>query len=109
MNLISEVMRIRFPEGFWPKSMTSSEQYASLDAFGKSIYPIWRGIAERDRIREESIPMSEVNAPGQVMFEVSTTHKQDAAIYNSGIKPSRTDENQNTMNRLRRKDVRAGR
>lgn len=108
LTMISEAMRTRFPEGYWPKAMDGSAQYNSIDAFTKSIYPIWRGIAEKDKEREEALPMSEIGKPGSVMFEILTMHKQDLAIFNSGIKPARIDANQETMNRLRRKDSRAG-
>ncbi len=41
------------------------------------------------------------------MFEVETLHAQDLAIYRSGIKPFRSDDNQERMDRLRKKAVRA--
>lgn len=105
--MISQAMRTRFPDGYWPSGMDGSSQYRSLEDFGRSIYPIWKGIEEKDRIAEEKLTLAEIYASGQVMFEIRTMHNQDLAIYNSGIKPMRTDENQEKMNRLRQKAVKA--
>ncbi len=60
-----------------------------MDNFSREIYPLWKSIEDRDLKAEEKLSMSEINAPGQLLFDVKTTHKQDKAIYDSGNKPSR--------------------
>lgn len=87
--------------------MDGAAQSRSIDDFSRAIYPIWKGIEEKDKANEDAMTMGEVSSHGQVMFEIRTMHKQDLAIYNSGIKPARTDENQEKMGRLRAKAVRA--
>lgn len=69
--------------------MISSEQASSIAEFGRLIYPIWKGIEEKDIEADASKTLSEVNAPGQVLFDCLTLHRQDLAIYRSGIKPNR--------------------
>ena len=107
--MIADVTRINNPggAGYWPKGMDSASQSASVDKFSRSIYPIWKGIEEKDKASEDLLTSEQVHRPGQVLFECVTLHKQDLAILNSGIKPSRMDDNQEKMDRLRQKAVRA--
>ncbi len=105
--MISQAIRTRFPEGYWPRGMDGAAQYQSLAAFSKEIFPIWKGIEEKDKADESAMTSAEVSRAGQLMMEVKTLHKQDLAIYLSGIKPSRTDDNRDRMDRLRQKAVRA--
>ena len=69
--------------------MDNSEQAASIEAFEREIFPIWMGILTKDAERDKDLTFEQVNAPGQVMFEVLTTHKQDLAIIRSEKKPNR--------------------
>lgn len=68
--------------------MTEGERAASVDNFKRAIYPIWKGIEDRDIAAENKITMEEVNWSGQVLFEAKTVHTQDLAIISSGYKPS---------------------
>ena len=86
---IKKLMDRTFPNGYYPKEMLPGEQESSMEIFRKAIYPLWKSIEERDNKAEEKLSMAEINAPGQVMFEVKTTHKQDLSIYESGEKPTR--------------------
>src|SRR6185312_1517520 len=61
----------------------------ALAQFEGAIYPIWKAIEVQDKKLEDSLTLEQVNAPGQVLFECDTLHKQDLAIFNSGIKPNR--------------------
>lgn len=105
-SLIIQAMKTRFQEGYWPKSMDSAAQYNSLDAFAKAIYPLWKGIEEKDKAVEDAMTTAEASKI-RLMLEVQTLHKQDTAIYMSGIKPARMDEDRDAMDRLRRKAIRA--
>lgn len=80
----------------------------SLAQFGGAIYPIWKAIEVADREVEDALTMEEVNSPGQVLFECDTLHRQDIAIFTSGIKPNRQSGDQAMMAELRRKAARAG-
>ena len=105
--MIVEAIRTKFPEGYWPVGMEPAAQFHSLDSFQKEIFPIWKGIQEKEDAAEKLLTAAQVFRPGQLMLEVRTLHKQDAAIYNSGIKPMRSDLNQEMMSRLRAKALRA--
>lgn len=104
--MIGQAIKTRFPEGFWPSTMDASAQYRSIDDFSKSIYPIWKGIEEKDREAETAMTAAEV-AASRLLFEVKTRHKQDNAIYAAGIKPHRSDIVQEKMQTLREKAARA--
>lgn len=95
------------PNGYWPREMTEAERAVSIEVFERAIYPIWKGILERDISAENLLTMEQVNDPGQVLFEAQTIHKQDLAIFGSGIKPHRVSSDQNKMAELRRKSTRA--
>lgn len=73
-------MKILFPDGYWPKEMGQSERDVSIGDFEHKIFPIWKGIEERDLEDQAKQEMREINSPGQVMFECETTHRQDIAI-----------------------------
>lgn len=84
---IADAMRTMKPDGYWA-GVEPSVQGVRIEDFERAIYPLWKGVAERDRVIEDALSISEVSARGQVMFETSTTHRQDIAIYESGIKPN---------------------
>jgi hypothetical protein len=104
---IIEMTRRISPNGYWPRDMTEAERSVSMEVFGRAIYPIWKGILERDIAAENLLTMAEVNAPGQVLFETLTVHKQDLAIFGSGIKPHRQSSDQAKMADLRRRSTRS--
>jgi hypothetical protein len=85
-DLISQAMRIMRPDGYWG-GVEAAVQDQRMKDFERSIYPIWCSVAEKDRVAEEKLTSAQVHAPGQVMFEVSTVHRQDIAIHESGKKP----------------------
>lgn len=95
------------PSGYWPAGIEESDKAASVRAFEAAIYPLWAPIEKQDTEREAKIPMSEVEKPGQVLFECSTLHRQDLAIHASGIKPNRAGGDQERMSNLRRKAMKA--
>ena len=88
MNRIKTAMTRIFPSGYYPKEMLPGEQEASMDTFSKAIYPLWKRIKELDNKAEAKLSNEEVSAL-KVLMEVTTTHKQDRAIYDSGHKPTR--------------------
>ena len=104
---IASMMDRLFPEGYWPRGMDESARAASVRTFEADIYPLWAPIEKRDMEREASMEMKQVNAPGQVLFECETMHRQDLAIHRSGIKPNRANVDQEKMADLRRKDARS--
>ena len=77
------------PDGYWPGNMDTAASNRSLFDFGRMIYPIWRGIEEKDIAEETKRSQEEVNEPGQYIYECLTLHKQDHAIYRSHHKPNR--------------------
>lgn len=83
--------------------MDEAAKAESIESFEKSIYPIWRGIEERDLAEDLSRPLTD----GGVMWECATMHKQDVAVYISGIKANRFDVKVELMADLRRKAARA--
>jgi len=115
--MISQAIKSRFPEGYWPSTMDASAQYRSMDDFTRAIYPIWKGIGKKDWEAENGkmvdgemvggLTQAQVAAPGQCLFEVQTTHKQDNAIFAAGIKPHRSDMAQEKMQNIRQKAARA--
>lgn len=107
MDLISKTMSRKFPEGFFPQGMDVSAQYKSIDDFRKAIYPIWKGIEEKDKEIDDKLTAAEVGKPGQMLFEIGTVHRQDLAIMRSGIKPHRSSGDQEKMVALRKKALRA--
>lgn len=105
--MISQAIRSKFPDGYWPESMDGAAQYRSLEDFSRAIYPIWRGIEKKDTEAEAKPAQKQIDAPGQVLYEIRTIHKQDVAIHSSGHKPARTDSNQEKMASIRQKAARA--
>lgn len=104
--MIGQAIRSRFPDGFWPSTMDASAQYRSIEDFSRAIYPIWRGIEEKDKDAETEMTAAEVSS-SRLLFEVKTRHKQDNAIHASGIKPHRSDILQEKMQNIRSKAARA--
>lgn len=88
LNRIKAAMTRIFPNGFYPKEMLPGEQESSMENFRRQIFPLWKSIEERDNKAEAKLTLDEVAAL-KVLMEVTTTHKQDRAIYESGEKPSR--------------------
>ena len=102
VNLIQSMTDRIFPDGYWPREMTSGDQMRSMEAFQRAIYPIWMGIAERDMRMDADRTIEEVTmAP--VMYECLTMHRQDLAIIKSGHKPSRLSTAPESLLKLRRK------
>ena len=108
-EMISRGILSVFPDGYWPRGMDSSEQANSLEIFEREIFPIWMGILQKAVEADKKLTHEQVNSPGQVMFEVLTTHKQDIAIITSGNKPNRMGHDQEKMTELRQKAARASR
>jgi hypothetical protein len=94
------------PSGYWPNGMDEGAKAASVAAFEREIYPLWKGIEERDKIAEDKMTPAEVTSQ-RVLLECVTLHKQDLAVYQSGIKPNRSGGDQERMADLRRKAARA--
>lgn len=90
------------PDGYWPRDMSLSEQAASIEQFEALIYPLWKGIEENDFAREMKLSREEIDS-NRVLLECLTVHRQDLAIYGSGIKPNRTGSDYTRMIELRRK------
>jgi hypothetical protein len=83
--------------------MDDSSKKKSLRDFERMIYPIWKGIQERDVAADEKRPIIQ----GEILWECATLHKQDIAIYESGIKPNRFDVDSEAIAKLRKKSLRA--
>ena len=77
-----------FPNGYYPKEMLPGEQASSMEAFARAIFPLWKRIEELDFKAEAKLSREEVSTT-KILMEVTTTHKQDRAIYDSGHKPTR--------------------
>ena len=105
--IATETMRIS-PDGYWPRDMTPSEQSSSLAQFESLIYPIWKGVEERDFDREAKLSQQEVNAQ-RVLLECLTLHHQDLLIHASGKRPTRTSSNYAQALELRRKAAKSER
>ena len=88
LNRIKTAMTRIFPSGYYPKEMLPGEQEASMETFRRQIFPLWKSIEERDNKAEAKLSNEEVSAL-KVLMEVTTTRKQDRAIYDSGHKPTR--------------------
>ena len=88
LGRIKSAMTRIFPNGYYPKEMLPGEQEISMDTFSKAIFPLWKRIEEQDTKAEAKLSNDEVAAL-KVLMEVTTTHKQDQAIYDSGHKPTR--------------------
>ncbi|MDE2107007.1 MAG: hypothetical protein KGL39_57905 [Patescibacteria group bacterium] len=86
--------------------MDESARANSIADFERGIYPIWKGIEEKDIHAENKMSLEEVKAQ-RVLFECLTLHKQDLAIYQSNIKPFRESGDREKMNELRRKALKA--
>lgn len=82
--------------------MTLNEQAASIEQFEALIFPIWKGIEKRDTINEAAMT-SEQAAAQRVLLECLTLHRQDLAIYSSGIKPNKMASDYSKMIEMRRK------
>ena len=95
------------PDGYWPKGMDESSRQNSIRAFESAIYPFWASIEKQDTEREAALTSAQVAAPGQVLYECATVHRQDLAIHASGIKPNRDNSDQERMEMLRRRDARS--
>ena len=87
--------------GYWPSNMPEADRAMQMENFARSIYPIWRGIEDRD-IASDSKPDW---TKGLILAECVTLHKQDWVIYNSGIKPAKIHLTQEDMSKLRRKEA----
>jgi 2-oxo-4-hydroxy-4-carboxy--5-ureidoimidazoline (OHCU) decarboxylase len=96
------------PDGFWPKTMSEGEKAASVSQFERDIFTIWKSIEEKDWENECHFTQEEVNAPGQVLFECATMHRQDRAIKARGFLPNMVTIEKEMMAELRRKAARAG-
>jgi hypothetical protein len=86
--------------------MDMSAQHKSIDDFRAAIYPIWMGIEEKDKAADDKMTQAEVGAQ-KVVMEIWTVHRQDNAIFASGIKPYRSNRDQDKMAALRKKALRA--
>ncbi len=95
------------PNGYWPKGMEESVKAQSMREFERAIFPIWKGIEEKDKIADAKLTPEQVAAQ-DVLLECLTLHKQDLAIHGSGIKPNRQGGDQEKMADLRRRASRAG-
>lgn len=95
------------PDGYWPKGMDEGSRQNSIRAFESAIYPFWASIEKQDTEREAAMTSAQVAAPGQVLYECATVHRQDIAIMASGIKPNRDNSDQERMEILRRRDARS--
>lgn len=95
------------PSGFWPHGMDEAARSASVRNFEAAVYPIWAGIEVEDSAREAKMTHAQVSAPGQVLYECATVHRQDLAIVGAGIKPNRENADQARMDAIRRRDARA--
>ena len=97
------------PAGYWPKGMDSSIQANSVRRFESEIYTCWAPIEKLDSEHEAKMGMSELFAPGQVLFECKTLHKQDLAIHASEIKPFMINLAAEKVAKIQKQDTRARR
>lgn len=86
--------------------MEEATKANSIFDFERAIYPIWAKIETVDNEAEKKLSSKEATS-GLIMGECVTLHKQDLAIFKSGIKPHRIDIAQEKMNKLRAKAARA--
>lgn len=87
--------------------MDEAARSASVRSFEAAVYPIWAGIEAQDTARELKMTHAEVSAPGQVLYECETVHRQDLAIVAAGVKVNRDNSDREQMEKLRRRDARA--
>lgn len=95
--------RVYAPE-FWPKEMPEADRTRSMDDFSAAIYPIWKGIEEKDNAKDQALSLAEAGNR-LMMSEVLTLHKQDLAIFQSGIKVRRDVMTVQTASDFRRKQA----
>ncbi len=100
---IAELTRIFNPDGYWPKAMSLEDRTRSMEDFQKVIFPIWKGIQERDDARDKSATGPIATTVGAMMSEIATMHRQDMAILASGFKPRKEVMTQESAVDLRRK------
>lgn len=86
--------------------MSQADQARSVSDFERAIFPIWKGIEQKDIAREQAMSLSDVSAM-LTLAECLTMHKQDLRIYESGIKPHRMSTDQVRMDAIRAKATRA--
>lgn len=86
--------------------MGEAEKAMSISDFEHSVYPIWMGIEKKDFENERAMTNAQVDAQN-TLLECLTLHRQDLAIFQSGIKPNRMTSTQERMGDLRRKAARA--
>jgi hypothetical protein len=82
--------------------MDEAAKSRSVADFERQIYPIWKGIEEKDRHDEEKMTSAQVSLL-DVMLEVSTLHRQDRAIRSSGIMPGTMTATREGAEALRKK------
>ena len=87
--------------------MDDSARASSIRQFEAAVYPFWAAVEKKDGEREAAMTSAEVSAPGQVLFECLTMHRQDLAIHGSGIKPNKSSQDQTRMEDIRRRAVKA--
>jgi len=93
MEKISFLTTRIFPDGYWPKEMTPSEREESMNNFERQIYPIWKGIEQKDVEKDKQMTQDEVSKQ-DILLECLTLHSQDIAIHMSGYKPYRQSQKQ---------------
>ena len=89
--------------------MDASDQNRSVHEFERAIFPIWKGIEEREIAADGKLTGADIYAPGQILFECATLHKQDLAILASGVKPHRQAGDREYIDAIRRRDTRVSR
>jgi hypothetical protein len=87
--------------------MDDGARASSVRAFESAIYPFWASIEKQDTERESAMTSAQVGAPGQVLYECLTMHRQDRAIHASGIKPNKNHQEQSRMEEIRRRATKA--
>ena len=86
--------------------MTGDHQFHSIKQFEAAIFPIWKGIEERDREIESKMKSSD-SFDSPILLECLTLHRQDDAIIASKIKPWRDTADQAMVEELRRKSAKS--
>ena len=59
---------------YWPRNLEESERSARMTQWERRVFPIWKGIQGRQ---------------GEDASEIELLHRQDRAIFDSGIRPDR--------------------
>ena len=93
-----------FKKGYWPQAMTEPAKAESMKNFEKAIFPIWKGIEQKDIDSDARMTLSECMAR-PILAECVTMHKQDLAIRDSGFQPEKMIVTPEEMDRLRRKSA----